>query len=100
MNTPECGCELIALACPLADGKMARKRAWDLDVGRGYQVLPDYPPTAWIAFFFHIVARCRHWRQPRANREAKGLAALPRPPGRGAGDSRRASLYGRRWRRE
>ena len=51
-------------------------------------------------FFFHIVARCRHWRQPRANREAKGLAALPRPPGRGAGDSRRASLYGRRWRRE
>ena len=32
-----------------------------------------------FAFFFHIVARCRHWRQPRANREAKGLAALPRP---------------------
>ena len=53
-----------------------------------------------ILFLFHIVARCRHWRQPRANREAKGLAALPRPPGRGAGDSRRASLYGRRWRRE
>ena len=53
-----------------------------------------------VLFFFHIVARCRHWRQPRANREAKELAALPRPPGRGAGDSRRASLYGRRWRRE
>ena len=51
-------------------------------------------------FFFHIVARCRHWRPPLANREAKGLAALPRPPGRGAGDSRRAPLYGRRWRRE
>ena len=68
--------------------------------GRKQASLAVFSSILLSLFFFHIVARCRHWRLPRANREAKGLAALPRPPGRGAGGSRRASLYGRRWRRE
>ena len=42
-------------------------------------------------FFFHIVARCREWRLPRANREAKGLffsqfcPQAARPPGQHSG---------------